>query len=207
MSQVIEQLQSRFTSAFRLQHKETVGIDQGEQIGCPALDLEIVDAQRYILVPDVIGFDKGFVILDGMNAVFIAIWGVKGEDAVKELDQAMEPEITENTPVPEDAAEAPEAAEAAEPAEIAQSGEPAEGAEASGLPKQCVHFSPDFCNVHHVWDSWGYRACSPAAPVSPVCLLFSGYPSDSLNYSPKQHIYNLCPAPHSDSPDHGSLCM
>ena len=62
-----------------LEHKETIGIDQREEIGSTAFYLEVGYAGRNVLLPDILGFDEGGIILYGPEIIGLAVFAVPGD--------------------------------------------------------------------------------------------------------------------------------
>ena len=62
-----------------LEHEETVGIDKGEEVGRTTLYLKVCDTCGDILLPDVLGFDKGGIILYGPEIIGLTVFTVPGD--------------------------------------------------------------------------------------------------------------------------------
>ena len=63
----------------RLKHKETICIDQREEIGRSSLDLEVVYSCGNVFLPDILRLNKGSVILYRVEIVFVSVLAVPGD--------------------------------------------------------------------------------------------------------------------------------
>ena len=71
---VMKEKKSGLSNILRLDHKETIGLDEREEISCSTLDLEVIDSHWNIFLPDKLRRNESAVILDCVEIVLISIF-------------------------------------------------------------------------------------------------------------------------------------
>ena len=79
---VVEKKKSCLSNVLRLDHKEAIGFDEREEVGCSALNLEVVDSHWNIFLPDKFWRNKSAVILDSVEIVFITVFAGPRNDVL-----------------------------------------------------------------------------------------------------------------------------
>ena len=70
---VMKEKESGLSNILRLDHKETIGLNEREEVSCSTLDLEVIDSHWNIFLPDKLWRNESAVILDGVEIVLISV--------------------------------------------------------------------------------------------------------------------------------------